>query len=54
VAYQCRDRRADPVEDKTAATYCEYFEFAKRKFVKPAEENSRENAARDALKKLLG
>lgn len=54
VAYQCRDRRADPVEDKTAATYCEYFEFAKREFVQPAQEHTREDAAREALKKLLG
>jgi hypothetical protein len=53
-AYQCRDRRADPVEDKTAANYCEYFEFAAREFVPPREENTREDAARDALKKLLG
>jgi hypothetical protein len=42
------------VEDKAAATYCEYFEFAKREFVKPTDGNPRENAARDALKKLLG
>jgi hypothetical protein len=42
------------VEDKAVATYCEYFEFAKREFVKPTEGNPRENAARDALKKLLG
>lgn len=54
VAYHCRDRRADPVEDKAAATYCEYFEFAKREFTQPSEENQREQAARDALKKLLG
>lgn len=54
VAYQCRDRRADPVEDKTSATYCEYFEFVEREYAKPAEENTRAEAARDALKKLLG
>lgn len=54
VAYQCRDRRADPVEDKTSATYCEYFEFVRRAFVAPSEESEREKAARDALKKLLG
>jgi ribosome-binding protein aMBF1 (putative translation factor) len=53
-AYHCRDRRADPVEDKAAATYCEYFEFVKRRFVQPAEETTRESAAREALKKLLG
>jgi ribosome-binding protein aMBF1 (putative translation factor) len=54
VAYQCRDRRADPVEDKTAANYCEYFEFVVREYTPPTEENPREKAARDALRKLLG
>jgi len=54
VAYQCRDRRADPVEDKAAANYCEYFDFATRQYASPAEENAREDAAREALKRLLG
>src|SRR5882724_7313072 len=54
VAYQCRDRRADPVEEKHLANYCEYFEMAKREFKPPAEEASREAKARDTLKKLLG
>ncbi len=54
VAYQCRDRRADPVAEKHLANYCEYFEFAKRVWTPRAEENQREDAARSALKKLLG
>jgi hypothetical protein len=54
VAYQCRDRRADPVEEKHLANYCEYFEMARRVFVPPAEEKSRENRARAQLKNLLG
>lgn len=54
VAEQCRDRRADPVAEKHLANYCEYFEFARREFVPPAEDSSREAKARDALKKLLG
>ena len=54
VAYQCRERRADPVEEKHLANYCEYFEFAKRIWVPKAGENPREDAARSALKKLLG
>lgn len=54
VAYQCRDRRADPVEDKRAANYCEYFEFVRRVFVPREEDGSRGAKARDALKKLLG
>ena len=55
VAYQCRDRRAEPVEEKQSANYCEYFEFARREFVPPvAEFASLENKARESLKKLLG
>ena len=54
VAYQCRDRRADPVEEKHVANYCEYFDMARRVFVPPAEEKSRENKARAQLKNLLG
>ena len=54
VAEQCRDRRADLVADKHLANYCEYFDFIRREFVPPAENKSRENRARDTLKKLLG
>lgn len=54
VAYKCRDRRADPVEEKHLANYCEYFELVRRVFVAPAEENTREAKARNQLKKLLG
>jgi len=54
VAYQCRDRRADPVTEKQAANYCEYFEMARRVFVPPAEEKFRETKARAQLKDLLG
>lgn len=56
-AYQCRDRRAEAVEDKQAANYCEWFEFVRRAYVPPAAAGgaaSREQQARDALKKLLG
>jgi hypothetical protein len=35
------------------ANYCEYFEFLRREFVPPAEDSSREQKARDALRKLL-
>jgi len=54
VAYQCRDRRADPVAEKHMANYCEYFEMIRREFKSPEEDNSRENKARETLKKLLG
>jgi len=54
VAQQCRDRRADPVAEKHVANYCEYFEMVRREFVPPNQDVSRENKAREALKKLLG
>jgi len=53
-AHQCRDRRAEPVFEKIVGNFCEYFEFVRRVFVPPPEEKSRESAARDQLKKLLG
>ena len=52
-AYQCRDRRADPVPEKASANFCEYFEFARRTFAGNTG-NSREESARAALRSLLG
>jgi hypothetical protein len=57
VAHQCKDRRAEPVEDKRMANYCEWFEFIRREFVPPKKDSyemSSEDKARDALKKLFG
>jgi hypothetical protein len=55
VAYQCRDRRADPVAEKESANFCEYFEMVRRTYVPPsAAGSSREAAAREQLKKLFG
>ena len=54
VAYQCRDRRAELVEEKHLANYCEYFELVRRVFVSPKEETGREAKARAQLKNLLG
>jgi len=53
VAHQCRERRADPVAEKGAANFCEYFEFARRDW-NPGAANAREAQARDHLKKLFG
>jgi len=36
------------------ANYCEYFEMIRREFVPASEGNSREDKARDTLKKLFG
>jgi hypothetical protein len=54
VAQQCRERQAEPVLEKTAGNFCEYFEFAKREWTPKSEINSRESSARDQLKKLFG
>jgi hypothetical protein len=55
-AYSCRDRRADPISEKAAANYCEYFEMIRKEYVKREDVSgtSREARARDALRKLLG
>lgn len=54
VACQCRERRAEPVLEKAAANFCEWFEFAHREWRPDSSGKSREQAARDALKKLFG
>jgi hypothetical protein len=57
VAHQCRDRRAEPVDEKHVANYCEYFEMIRREYVPPSQDASdvsRESKARDAFKKLFG
>ena len=54
VAQQCRERRAEPVLEKTVGNFCEYFEFARRAWQPKSGVNSRESAAREQLKKLFG
>lgn len=54
VAHQCRDRRADPVMEKAAGNFCEYFELARRPYTAKTAANPREDAAREKLKKLFG
>ena len=54
VAHQCRDRRADPVQEKETGNFCEYFEMSGRPFLAKAGNNPREAAARERLKKLFG
>lgn len=53
-AYQCRDRRADPVLEKASGNFCEYFELTRRAFTPKEKANTREDAAREKLKKLFG
>lgn len=52
-AYQCRDRRTDPVLEKHMANFCEYFDFTRREWG-GAQSDKREESARDQLKKLFG
>lgn len=54
VAQQCRERRAEPVLEKAVGNFCEFFEFARRKWEPREIKNSREDAARASLKKLFG
>ena len=54
VAHQCRDRRAEPVFEKAQGNFCEYFLLARRPYTAKSVINSRENSARDQLKKLFG
>lgn len=53
-AYECRDRRAEPVAEKHMGNFCEYFEFIRRDWKGKTELTSREEAARQQLRKLLG
>lgn len=54
VAHDCRERRAEPVADKTNANFCEYFEFIRREWTGSDEADDREQKARENLKKLFG
>lgn len=54
VAQQCRERRAEPVLEKAAGNFCEYFDFARRDWTPKNVVNKREATAREQLKKLFG
>lgn len=53
VAYQCRERRSEPVAEKAAANFCEFFEFVLRDW-QPGAVDAREAAARARLRQLFG
>jgi hypothetical protein len=53
-AQQCRERRAEPVFEKHLGNFCEYFDFIRRKWAPTDQKNTREDAAREKLKKLFG
>jgi len=51
---QCRERQADYVAVKDRANYCEFFQFADRPSKSDPAAKSKENEARERLKKLFG
>ncbi|MGA3181121.1 MAG: hypothetical protein ABSF38_12320 [Verrucomicrobiota bacterium] len=53
-AHQCRDGRAEPVQEKESGNFCEYFEMSRRVFTARAGNNPREATAREQFKKLFG
>ena len=53
-AQQCRERRAEPVLEKAAGNFCEYFDFIRRKRVPQEEKSTRADAARAQFKKMFG
>jgi hypothetical protein len=53
-AQQCRERRAEPVLEKAAGNFCEYFDFIRREWLPKMVNDTREEAARAHLKKLFG
>lgn len=53
LTYQCSERRAEEVADKTKGNFCEYFDFAKRVYVPIVHDTHLEDKARENIKKLL-
>ncbi len=53
LAYQCSDRRAEEVPDKTKGNFCEYFDFAKRIYTPIIKDSTRSEKAHANIKRLL-
>jgi hypothetical protein len=53
VAYQCRERRAEPVTEKNRSNFCEYFDFALRDWRGSNGANKRAEEARDTFDQLF-
>jgi hypothetical protein len=54
VSEQCRERQADYVAVKDRANYCEFFQFTDRPSKSDPAAKSKENEARERLKRLFG
>ena len=53
LTYQCSERRAEEVVDPSRGNFCEYFDFAKRIYVPIHKDTSREEKARENIRKLF-
>ena len=54
VAYQCRDRRAEPVTEKNRSNFCVYFDFALRDWGGSRGTNKRAKEARNTFDQFFG
>ena len=54
VAYQCRERRAEPVTEKNRSNFCEYFDFALRDWGGSGGTNKRAEEARNTFDQFFG
>ena len=54
VAYQCRERRAEPVTEKNRSNFCEYFDFALRDWSARSGTNKRAEEAKGTFDQLFG
>ena len=54
VAYQCLERRAEPVTEKNRSNFCEYFDFALRDCSGSGGVNKRVEEAKNMFDELFG
>ena len=54
VAEHCQDRRVQEIIVADRGNYCEWFQMGSREWRPSTTDNRREDAARNALKQLLG
>ena len=54
VAYQCRERRAEPVTEKNRSNFCEYFDFALCDWSGSGGVNKRTEEAKNRFDQLFG
>ncbi|MEC9080926.1 MAG: hypothetical protein VYE44_04050 [Verrucomicrobiota bacterium] len=53
-AYQCRERRAEPVTEKNRSNFCEYFDFVFREWSGSRSVSHRIEESRKKFEQLFG